>query len=94
MALWSFWHFWGDVGRTQTMGAIFAFLLTAVWVCITAQYVRTNEDTLAPRRQGGMPFRSRLPGDFTPSEKVTREGDSRPPKLTLATAVLLIEENV
>ncbi len=56
VAVPSFWHFWRlaqdpqkSQTASQTAGVLFVFLgflLTAVWVWITAQYVHTNDQTL------------------------------------------------
>jgi hypothetical protein len=41
-----FKHYWGDTSRLAALGSLFGFLVTAILVFITIQYVQTNEGTL------------------------------------------------
>jgi hypothetical protein len=45
-ALAFFGVYWADTNRVSALGSLFGFIVTAVLVGLTIEYVRTNQNTL------------------------------------------------
>src|SRR5882762_9455796 len=46
IAIVLFVAFWADINRLAALGSLFGFIVTALLVGITIEYVRTNQSTL------------------------------------------------
>jgi len=51
VAIALFAAFWGDINRLAALGSLFGFIVTALLVGITIEYVRTNQSTLRLLRE-------------------------------------------